>query len=669
MITTTTYRGRVEARRDLLAAFSALDHPTTERMAGAELDAAYQRLVARIMALLFLHDPSAPAAYAAALATEAVEPVAVTAGFLETGRAEPVEVSELQQELVHFSRIVDLAMADRKRQSGGKGGGRAAGGGAMAVDAELGQIDPDAARAAARLRASMRLPVGLKTLSELVIVARSRLLSRGVPVALPYLRAGNPPRRDLDDRSAAWEGEDFALLTVSPRRRTRNEAGFLITSLLEYLTPLEAAAVVWAHTFEAAPRAWLDVVITDVSPAGSVTGMAWSFPYPHDPRAEQHGGRAANAEPWGERLARMQVATPDRPVHQQAPHGAAIRVKSPGVAVRAAPTVLATLTDATGHTHHVKLHGHRADGETEGAGGAALVTRMAAEAERLLTGYQGPAVASIECGHIHLDRDLDIDQEVGAVLGQRARSVLQRRFGGAPALTPMMDDDHVLVKLRPGQYHTFLASVFTDTPMHLVAESSPIVRSIVTAMWQRVTDLGLDDRLRERGTNLFLRIGDGGDFCELFERYRDPDGQPGPAETGCVFFEAALLTYRCAPARFDRYFADRFGVDVHTEIARILDNAPGHDAATADLKTFYRRFAAVTDPRRPDPGIIGLVTDVLDTAGAAGRLAHLNVLEDYYEVQQHKVRALLDLLDLPFVLLTVHFNTQTGRIVLDGHAG
>lgn len=670
MITTTTYRDRVEARRDLLAAFSALDHSTTEHMPETELDAAHQRLVARIMAVLFLHDPSAPAAYAAALATDAVDPVAVTAGFVETGRAEPVEVSELQQELVHFSRIVDLAVTGPQRHAGGEGQA-----GAVAVDTELGRIDPDAARAANRLRASQRLPVGLKTLSELMIVTRSRLLSRGAAVALPYLRAGTPQRRDLDDVTAAWEGEDFALLAVSPRRRTRNEAGFLITSLLEYLTPVEAAAAVWAHTFEVSPRTWLDVAITDVSPAGSITGMAWSFPDPHDPRAERLGGRAVNGAPWGERLPRMQVATPDRPVDQRMRHGAAIRVKSPGVAVEAAPTVLATLTDATGHTHHVKLRGRggAANAETVstagGTAGAALVTRMAAETERLLTGYEGPAVASIECGHIHLDRDLDIDQEVGAVLGQHARDVLQRRFGVAPVLTPMMDDDHVLVKLRPGQYRAFLATMFTDTPMHLVAESSPIVRSIVTAMWQRLTDLGLDDRLRERGANLFLRLGDGGDVCELFERYRGPGGTPGPADTGCVFFETALLTYRCAPARFDQYFADRFGVDVHTEIARILDDADGHDAATADLEIFYRRFAAVTDPRNPDPGILSLVTDVLDTAAAAGRIAHVNVLEDYYEVQQDKVRAVLDLLDLPFVLLTVHFNTQTGRIVLDGHTG
>lgn len=52
-------------------------------------------------------------------------------------------------------------------------------------------------------------------------------------------------------------------------------------------------------------------------------------------------------------------------------------------------------------------------------------------------------------------------------------------------------------------------------------------------------------------------------------------------------------------------------------------------------------------------------------ADVEGQVAHLNVLEDYYEVQQGKVRALLQLLDLPFRLVTIHFNARTGRVVID----
>lgn len=53
-------------------------------------------------------------------------------------------------------------------------------------------------------------------------------------------------------------------------------------------------------------------------------------------------------------------------------------------------------------------------------------------------------------------------------------------------------------------------------------------------------------------------------------------------------------------------------------------------------------------------------------ADAAPVTAHLNVLEDYYELQQHKVREFLDLLELPLRLITVHFNATSGRVVCDG---
>jgi hypothetical protein len=80
------------------------------------------------------------------------------------------------------------------------------------------------------------------------------------------------------------------------------------------------------------------------------------------------------------------------------------------------------------------------------------------------------------------------------------------------------------------------------------------------------------------------------------------------------------------------------------------------------LGTFYENFGAVTDIRRPDSGISVLVESIL--GGARQRWGHLNVLEDNYEVQQEKVRALISLLGLPFTLVSVHFNVATGRLEL-----
>ncbi|SDG75011.1 hypothetical protein SAMN05421505_107177 [Sinosporangium album] len=93
-----------------------------------------------------------------------------------------------------------------------------------------------------------------------------------------------------------------------------------------------------------------------------------------------------------------------------------------------------------------------------------------------------------------------------------------------------------------------------------------------------------------------------------------------------------------------------------------LSSDQPHDVKVEKLQAYYAMFRDVTDPHRPHPHITSLVNDVLANAGPV--TAHLNVLEDYYEVQQRRVRTLLNLLNLPIRLVTVHFNTATGRIVM-----
>lgn len=623
MITTTTYRERVDGRRDLLAAYSALDHSTTAELTQAQVDTEYARLLARLSVLLYLHGPTVPDAFLTALDNGGdVDPVDIAAAFLEAGGPPytSVTASELQQELVHFSRIVDLGA--------------------------LGLADmPDAQRAARRLRNSHRLPTGLKVLSELIIVARSRILARGGQLRLPRLRGNPAQRHETGGSTTVWHGGDFALVVSSPRRRTRNQIGYLVTALLEYLTPVEATLAVWAHAVERPSRVDIEVTLAEIDNRGGLASVSWTSPGRDAP-----GPTPENPVVWCLRCLPVCVSGTGTPPALEK-HGVELRVDD-----HQDGQVTLAVADGSNGERRLCLHAVKDRN-------AFSLAKMTERAGDLLDTYDGAAIVSIECGHIHLDRELDIDQEVGAMLGAHARRLLTARQAQQPVLTPMMDDDHVLVRLRPGDYRAFLTSQFGATDMHLVAESSPIVRAIVTAMWRRLHDRGLASRMRERGHNLFLHLDDGGEFCELFENYRLPDGGVGPAATGCVFFESALLVYRTAPATFDAYFRDRFDVDVHEEIARILDGPTGHDANVGRLEEFYARFDAVTAPHAPDPDVLALVDDVLTTAGHG--VAHLNVLEDYYEVQQGKVRALLRLLGLPLRLVTLHFNVQTGRLVLN----
>jgi hypothetical protein len=620
VIKSSTYRDQIDLRRDVLAAFSALDHRTTAALSPDEVNAAFRLLLARLSALLFLHGPMVPSHFldALPLAGDDREAARITASFLEFGNANSVgdgDVSELQQEVVHFSRIVDIGT--------------------------IGLGDASANQALRRVRHSHRLPETLKVLSELVIVTRSRLMQRGAALPTPWLRARAATSQELDGTTTLWlpAERDYALVVASPRRRTRKQAAYLFTALLNYVTPAEAAIALWAYAVSDRVRAWVDVTLVACHADMPAVMVSWSHPGGDISRVDQ--------EPiaWCRRYL-PSARTVDN-------HQDATAVKS-GV-VTAEQTADGRVRVSVGFPEGQ----HRTTVLSAAPLGTAhSVDDIVTQARVLMDTYDGPEIVSIECGHIHLDRDLDIDQDLGAALGAQALATLTARQSRPPTLTPMMDDDHVLVKLRPADYRAFLDKQLGSTPMHMIVESSPIIRGIVCALWARLQRLGLGKRCRERGGNLFFAF-DNGNFCELFEDVT------GDNSTGCVFFEAALLVYRSAAARFDDYFRERFDVaGVHEQACDILDRVGTHDEKVSRLQAFYGRFSDVTDPQQPDSGVACLVDDVI--AGAHPGIAHLNVLEDYYEVQQDKVRRLVFLLELPLRLVTVHFNVQTGRVVLDG---
>ncbi len=418
--------------------------------------------------------------------------------------------------------------------------------------------------------------------------------------------------------------------------RLRRQIRYELSALLDYLTPAEAAMALWAHCHEQRLGLDVELAVAQVDTVGGITVVTWHV-RPQAPSVQSTVSRVADSLP------NVVTVTPD----------AATMVC--GHNVQATGRASALVTDAaTGATTAVLT--------APTSVGLATPGKMASQARELLTEYTGPDLISLEAGHIHLDRDLDRDQDSGAAIGAALHLLLQGRQERPPVLTPMMDDDHVLVRLTPAAYRSFLRRTFSTAPMHLICESSPIIRAIVVALFQRLRNSRLTKRLQSRGGNLFLHLDDGGPV-ELFE---DIDGDP---ITGCVFFEVALLIYRSAPDRFDTYFTDRYQLDtgVHEHAAALMsrhhaDSGGGHDAIVTAMQRYRRRFADVTDPHRPDRHIVALVTEVLEAADPL--LAHLNVLEDYYEVQQRRVRALIGILNLPLRLVTVHFNATTGRVVL-----
>ena len=620
MILTTSYRGRRGIKRDLLAGFSAIDYPTSGGMDAPDLDRAFLRLLIRLSSLCSLHGPQVARDLVNAL-EGSDDPFSLVSNTLETGAVTEPDPSsfsrELQQEIVHFSRIVDV---------GRDGFGR-----------------PPAA-GIKRVRRSSRLPAELKVLSELMIVARGRLAQRGRDIT----RAAS--RRPGTAKSEPYPGvliqrpehsDDFVLVLASGRRRLRLETAFYFGNLLAYLPPGDAFAVLAAHLAETAPQSGLRMFLAAADNPGRLAVRYWgAIPaVPEDPfdAARQLLPRADEITIPRDRLSPVSAAA-DAIRLEYRGGTAMIAVRSDdGSWPAAVSSPLRALSDA-------------------GSADLGDLARRAAQA--LDAGLRSGRVLSVECGHIHLDRSLDVDQEAGARIGAAVYQALSGRQP-APLLAPMMDDDHVLVRLRPAEYAAFLGRHFPDVLFRLIPESSPVIRAIAVALYARLASSDAADLLAVRGRNLFLRLS-GGSACELFE---DFEGSP---VTGCVLFESALLVYRTDPEAFDAYAVRRFPGedDVHLAAARILDTREPHDTKARRLAGLYERFSAITDPADPDPGFSDLVARVLAEVPAG--TAHLNVLEDYYEVQQSKVRELLAVLGLPFRLVTLFFNTQSGRVSIGG---
>jgi hypothetical protein len=620
VILESTYRGNSDVRRDLLDGFSAIDRPTSLGLDESQLNRETSRLLIRISALCSLHGDNVPGDLIRAL-QDCDDPFATAGHALDSGEVlrtgVPGNRRELQQELVHFSRIVDLGTV-----------GFAA-------------SPPEGSK---RIRNSRRLPSDLKVLAELMTVTRGRRLQQGLAVTPAGSRRAGVVTTEPHAQvlvQCPRHSEDYVLAAAGGRRRWRQQAAFYFGNLLAYLPPGDAFTVLTAYLSGTAPVSGLRLVLlTAGAPAGMRAGI-WAAPpaLPEDPFAA-----ALSLLP--------QFADVD--IEEGAAQQSTVSAGPLSVACRKGKASI-IFAEGGGRESHLAWVPVLPMPARSAADAADLANRAM---DSLRKRISGAFVQSIECGHIHLDRDIDIDQETGAQIGAAVFRGLSGQQTMAPLLCPMMDDDHVLVKLRPLDYLAFLRRHFPGSPLRLIPESSPVIRAIAVSLYTRLLSMRKEADFARRGRNLFLRLGDGS-TCELFEDFT------GAPVTGCVLFEAALLVYRTAPDEFDAYIARRFpsGADVHQAAALILNGEEPHDAKVRSLTQLYERYRAVTDPACPDEDFSALVSGVLDAVSPG--MVHLNVLEDYYEVQQGKVRELLAALHLPFGLVTVFFNAQSGRVSVE----
>jgi len=602
-----TYRDATDMRTALLSAFSAVDESVAYELDAPAADRELRRLIVRLATLAALHDDNAPSCLLDGLRTPGVHPVDFVSQLLERGAPDKnvpsSQLRELQQELVHFSRITDLM--------------------------------PQRDGSTKRLARSHRLPLSVKVMAELITVVRSRLVARTGNVPTPSRPVAPSQLCKIEDDSSvlvrAIGNTHFVFCCWSDRRRQRLQAAYLFEQLIQYLTPLEATLAVIAYASESDAWDRLGLFAAECY-VGSVRCVQ---------RTEQNV-RQEGLWHWLEtRIPQLATFTAtDGPLSQIDLAGSRVTLDRSSLAV-SFPCGTSCSTSLLPASPITYPDTHFCDASIDAYRSIAYPS----------------VVTSMECGHVHLDRDLDRDQRIGTVIGRALMAEIQTFQTEHVALVPMVDDDHVLVRLRPSAYRRHFAEWSGTEAFHLTPESSPIIRAIVVWLFTRLQQEA-GTAIIKRGLNLYLehRLV----HCELFE---DVEGR---CDNGCVLFEVGLLTYRSAIGTFHDAFHGRFTLDmsIHAAVLSQFDrtDAP-FDVVANDVQGMYRRFEELMNPFDPNGDWCALCDRVMAELSAAPR-RHINVLEDYYESQQEKVRRLIELLRLPFSLATVFFNSSTGRVTL-----
>jgi hypothetical protein len=267
---------------------------------------------------------------------------------------------------------------------------------------------------------------------------------------------------------------------------------------------------------------------------------------------------------------------------------------------------------------------------------------------------------SIECGHVHADRELGPAQLRGLDIGARFVSfvrsqAVERALPLNVEITPMVDDDHVLSRLSFAGYR----DLFRQREMavdELILESSPMIRAVAHDVLRRALQRdGEAFRLRRVGNNLYLEAEHL--RLELIEDL------PGEMRNGCVMFEVGLIMYRAARAAATATFYAETGVDpsgLHHRMATEYD-AQTDPIARERCRAEYERlypdpWETVEKTFTRTPFLDAYIASLADCTGRGERTVVFNVLEDYYRPQQVKVIQLAELLAFPLPLSTVFFS-------------
>ncbi|MEK0161891.1 MULTISPECIES: hypothetical protein [Pseudoalteromonas] len=598
MIFTNSYSNSYDKNRRILEKFCAIDSSVSKDITDELISSSANELIIKLVNLVSVHGIDKARNFIKKLELASDEDACdIISTFLENGTEFDSGSNELQQEILHFSRIVDIE----------------------GVTNLLGKETPTCNK---RLARSKYIDSNLKVLIELLTVVSERIVSSGndfIDFPLQHLST----IKSVNDSTETYSYPEFRtpyVLAVSySSSRRRRELGFLYRNILNFIGPRLALQVLTLSHL-------IDVGHLDNFYAEVITHRDEEW---ITIKVEPSSGEDVYRITESMLPAVVCINESKFFSNYQILDNGELKVSLPFGEVDIAPPHFGELEDRV----------------LEDTAITAIEVGIKEE------------VVSMESGHLHLDRLPSRDQKIGIRLGKVVADCIKKMHGKVVALTPMYDDDHVLVKTTPEQYNNLFKDELGIEEVTLIPESSPIVKSIAIALYQKIVSDKFNQNVYQGGGNLYLRIDD--KFTvEIFEDFQNEH------TTGCVFFETSLLIYRSCPELFNELFLSKYPEhpSIHSSADAIWSESNlSHDERAIKLKGFYGNFEDVCNPHKPDSEFVNSLIQIIEKIDCH----HLNVLEDYYEVQQEKVRRLLEVLNVNIRLSSLHFNRFTGRVVLN----
>lgn len=260
----------------------------------------------------------------------------------------------------------------------------------------------------------------------------------------------------------------------------------------------------------------------------------------------------------------------------------------------------------------------------------------------------------IESAHLHADRKPGQEQWDCVLVTNQFEKILKKSgFKGTLGKIVMVDDYHVINRLDYTKFGSELKNRGLNFSK-IILESSPLIRIIAIEILKYLAinhRKSQNYRIVKRGDNLYLEIPTKGLSIELVA-----DMETNPM-IGCVLFDVAFTIYKTNMDYYNQKYNHLFGIeeneDLHTKLIGFFNKNKNTDARVKEVEKYFVDIPKWEELQNEKvaPQFINKSTIV-------------NVLEDFYRPQQKKVNNFLSILDQEQVY-SLYYNLESNEISLE----